>query len=94
MTKYFRRLASHFSNKQPVKKAMASVRYFPNVVKDLEESDSELVHVPTEIIRASISNISKRILNHFKPVLSNASDGLYLGKFLSSAWFYFNTKCI
>lgn len=81
-----------FSKEQPSKSAMAPVRFFPNPVADIADNSSEIIHIPTDLIRSTLLNILEKISNHLKPTLSNAGDGLYLGTAGVAYMYYFLSK--
>lgn len=81
-----------FSEEQPYKAAMAPVRFFPNPVSDIADNSSEIIHIPTDLIRSTVLNILEKVNNHLKPTLSNAGDGLYLGTAGVAYMYYYMSK--
>lgn len=90
MKKFLGRFASTFFGKQ--KPAMAPKRFFLNPLLDAETSSPEALHISESTIRTMIDDIENKIKSHVKPVVENASDGVYLGAAGIAYMFYHLSK--
>lgn len=90
MKKILARFVSTVFKKQ--KPAMAPKRFFLNPLLDAETSSPETLHIPESTIRTMINDIENKIKGHIKPVVENASDGVYLGTAGIAYMFYHLSK--
>lgn len=74
------------------KPAVARMRFFVNPLIDAELNNADALHIPDDSIKTMISDIEQKIRNKVKPIVANATDGLYLGTAGIAYMFYHLSK--